>query len=227
MPETDARIFKAGPRCGIVRRMVLAGFFGTILLAGLILGDWFHFTSLTAPSSRYGCGIARVEDRLPLASLAVVMDRFDRNGLLTLPHGVARFFREEKRIVLRPQYQLFSLKFRTAWPMKGSIELEPEGDATRLTCVKQIPWSSALLTLLWFAVVGVGTVGFTISFLASGGFTSFSGFVMGLGITGLGLLVLAFGLTTVSLAYRLENQRLTEVYHELRAALASDRPRPL
>src|SRR5881296_1194245 len=145
-------------------------------------------------------------------------------------HSAARgraVFREEKRIVLRPQYQLFSLKFRTAWPMKGSIELEPEGDATKLTCVKQIPWSSALLTLLWFAVVGVGTVGFTISFLASGGFTSFSGFVMGLGITGLGLLVLAFGLTTVSLAYRLENQRLTEVYHELRAALASDRPRPL
>jgi len=207
--------------------MVLAGFFGAFLVAGLIWGDWLHFTSLTAPSSRYGCGIARVEDRLPLASLAVVMDRFDRNGLLTLPHGVARCFREEKRIVLRPQYQLFSLKFRTAWPMKGSIELEPEGDATKLTCVKQIPWSSALLTLLWFAVVGVGTVGFTISFLASGGFTSFSGVLMGLGITGLGLLVLAFGLTTVSLAYRLENERLTEVYQELRAALASDRPRSL
>ena len=91
MPETDARIFKADPRCGIVHRMVLAGFFGAVLLAGFILGDWFHFTSLTAPSSRYGCGIARVEDRLPLATLAVVMDRFDRNGLLTLPHGVARF----------------------------------------------------------------------------------------------------------------------------------------
>lgn len=206
--------------------MLLAGFFGAILLAALVLGDWFHFTSLTAPSSRYGCGIARVEDRLP-PPLAVVMDRFDRNGLLALPHGVARFFREEKRIVLRPQYRLFSLKFRTAWPMKGSIELEPEGDATKLTCVKRIPWSSALLTLLWFAVVGAGTVGFVISFLANGGLTSLSGVVMGLGITGLGLLVLAFGLTTVSLAYRFENQRLTEVYQELRAALASGNPHPL
>jgi len=207
--------------------MLLAGLFGAILFAALVLGDWFYFTSLTAHSSRYGCGIARLEDQLPLAPLAVVMDRFDRNGLLTLPHGVARFFQEEKRIVLRPQYQLFALKFRTAWPMKGSIELEPEGGATKLTCVKRIPWSSALLTLLWFAVVGVGTVGFVISFLANGGLMSLSGVLMGLGVTGLGLLVLAFGLTTVSLAYRLENQRLTEAYHELRAALASGSPRPL
>ena len=227
MSATGARTSKADPRCGIVRRMLLAGLFGAILFAALVLGDWFYFTSLTAPSSRYGCGIARVEDRLPLAPLAVVMDRFDSNGLLALSHGLARFFREEKRIVLRPQYRLLSLKFRTAWPMKGSIELEPEGDATKLTCVKRIPWSSAVLTLLWFAVVGVGTVGFVISFLASGGLTSLSGVLMGLGITGLGLLVLAFGLTTVSLAYRLENQRLTEAYQELRAALASDSPPPL
>ena len=227
MSTTDTRIFKADPRCGIVRRMLMASLFGAILFAALVLGDWFHFTGLTAPSSCYGCGIARVEDRLPLASLAVVMDRFDRNGLLTLPHGVARFFWEEKRIVLRPQYQLFSLKFRTAWPMKGSIELKLEGDTTKLTCVKRIPWSSALLTILWFAIVGVGTIGFVISFLADGGLTSLSGVLMGLGITGLGLLVLAFGLTTVSLAYRLENQRLTEVYQELRAALASHNPRPL
>ncbi|MGH7253958.1 MAG: hypothetical protein ACREIE_09200, partial [Nitrospiraceae bacterium] len=67
--------------------MLLAGFFGAILFAALILGDWFHFTSLTAPSSRYGCGIARLEDRLP-SPMAVVMDRFDSNGLLALPRGV-------------------------------------------------------------------------------------------------------------------------------------------
>src|SRR5207244_6182539 len=88
-PQTDARIFNADPRCGIVRRMVLAGFFGAILLAGLILGDWFNFSSLTAASSRYGCGIARVVERLPLASLAVVMHRFDRTGLLMLTPGCA------------------------------------------------------------------------------------------------------------------------------------------
>lgn len=207
--------------------MMLAGLFGVILLAALVLVDWFHFTSLTVPSSRYGCGIARLEDRLPPAPLAAVTDRFDRNGLLTLPHGVARLFKEEKRIVLRPQYRLFSLKFRTAWPMKGSIELNPEGGATKLTCVKRIPWSSALLTLLWFAVVGLGTVGFVISFLAQGGLNSLSGVVMGLGITGLGLMVLAFGYITVSLAYRLENQRLTEAYKELRVALGSNGPPPL
>jgi hypothetical protein len=42
---------------------------------------------------------------------------------------------------------------------------------------------------------------------------------MGLGITALGLMVIAFGALVVILAYRLENGRLTLVYHELRQAL--------
>ena len=43
--------------------------------------------------------------------------------------------------------------------------------------------------------------------------------VIAVGIVCIGLLVLAFGLITVSLAYRLENQRLTQAYEELRAVL--------
>lgn len=202
--------------------MLLAGVVGIALALALVIGDWFHFTSLTAAASRYGCGIARLHDQLPRTSFPLVIERFDRNGLLHLPHGVARFFLDQRRILLRPQYRLFSLRFRTAWPLNGSIDVIPDGDTTRLTCIKRVPWSSALLTLLWFAVVGVGTVWFVIAYLAEGGLTSLGGAVMGLGITGLGLLVLAFGVLTVVLAVRLEDHRLTQAYQELLAALTHD-----
>jgi hypothetical protein len=42
---------------------------------------------------------------------------------------------------------------------------------------------------------------------------------MGAGILGIGLLVLAFGVVTVILSYRLENSRLAQVYEELKAAV--------
>lgn len=201
--------------------MWLAALFGGVLLVALMVGDWVHFTSLTAPASRYGCTVARREDRLPGAA-ATLAERFDRQGFLALPHGVARLFAEERRILLRPQYRLFSLRFRTAWPIKGSIEFAAEGEATRLLCLKRVPWSSALLTALWFALVGLGTLGFVGAYLADGGLASFTGVVMGIGITALGLMVLAFGLIVVTLAYRLEDQRFSLAYEELRAALGGD-----
>lgn len=221
--ERTGACFRSSDRCAIVGGMVLAGSFAAVLFLGLILADWMYFTRLTAPSSRYGCGVARLEDRFPLAPWTRLLDRFDCNGLLRLPHGLARVFPDEQRILLRPQYRLFSLRFRTAWPLKGSIEVEPDGETTRLTCVKRVPWSSALLTLLWFVLVGAGTAAFVIAFLANGGLDSLGGLLMGLGIAGLGLLVLAFGLVTVSFAYRLEDHRLTQTYQELRAALTPDR----
>jgi hypothetical protein len=67
--------------------------------------------------------------------------------------------------------------------------------------------------------VAVGTVGFIIAFLMNEGFTSFGGVLLGIGVTALGLIVLVFGLVILALAYRLENQRLTETYDELRHAL--------
>jgi hypothetical protein len=204
--------------------MLLAGLFGGVLLVALVVGDWVRFTGLTAPASRYGCTVARREDRLPGTAAAALADRFDHRGLLALPHGVARLFARERRILLRPQYRLFSLRFRTAWPIKGSIEFAAEGDATRLLCLKRVPWSSALITLLWFALVGVGTLGFVGAYLADGGLASFAGLLMGVGITALGLMVLAFGLIVVTLAYRLEDQRFSQAYEELCAALAGDRP---
>lgn len=199
--------------------MLLAGAFAVLLFVGLIVGDWLYFVRLTADASRYGCGIARGRDRVALADLDHVTHRFDRNGLLPLPHGIARFFPDVRRILIRPQYRLFSLRFRTAWPLKGSLELAPAEDGFRVLYIKRIPWSSAIITLLWFALVGLGTIGFLVSYAIQGGLASLGGVLLGVGVIGLGLLVLAFGLITITMAYRLEDSRLTLVYQELRTAL--------
>lgn len=206
--------------------MVLVGLFAFMLFLLIVLGDWLHFTSLTASASRYGCRIARVEDRLHLPSTALVVARFDPDGLLNLPHGIARLFQEENRIVLRPQYRWYSVRFRTAWPIKGSIEVEQDGDSTRVTCIKRIPWSSAILTLLWFALVGFGTVVFMVAYAVQGGFTSLTSILLGLGVAGAGTLVFMFGLVIGSLAYRLENDRLGQAYNELRETLTGEASRP-
>jgi hypothetical protein len=109
--------------------------------------------------------------------------------------------------------------FRTAWPIKGSIQVTAAPAHLNFLCTKRIPWSSALLTLLWFLLVGFGTLGFLVTYAADGGLSSFTGVMMGLGTTALGLMVLAFGGLVVVLAYRLENGRLTMVYDELLSAL--------
>jgi hypothetical protein len=198
--------------------MLLAGLFAGVLFLGMIVADWVQFTRLQIGTARYGCGLARGEDRLPLAPLDRLVQRFDQNGLLRLPHGVARFFQEDRRILLQPN----AARFRTLWPMNGSIEIIPEGAATRLAWVKRMPWSSAVLTVLWFAIVLIGTLSFAVTFVADGGLSTLSGLLMAGGITGIGLLVLAFGLVTVALAYRMEDHRLALAYQELRAALAEE-----
>ena len=197
--------------------MWLAGLFASVLLLGLILGDWLYFVRLTPDAGRYGCGIARSFDRFSTTSLARLQAQVDADGALTLPHGIARYFPDLQQVALRPQYHLFAVGFRTAWPLKGLIHLQPDEQAVHALCVKRIPWSSAIITLVWFLVVGLGTAGFMITYAAQGGFNSLSGVLMGCGILGIGLLVLAFGLVTVMFSYRLENGRLTKVYEELKA----------
>lgn len=204
--------------------MIMAGIFTAVLMLGLVIGDWVWFTSLSGLSSRYGCTVARQRSRLPADSFDRIPQSFGRDGILHLKHGVARLFPEEQRILLRPQYEFFSLRFRTAWPLKGSIAFEPDGEVTTLICHKLVPWSSAFLTLAWFIVVGAGTLAFVATFAAEGGFASLSGTLMGLGVTGLGLLVLAFGLIVVVLAYRLEDHRLSQAYQELIAVLSGEDP---
>jgi hypothetical protein len=194
--------------------VIVAGFFGAFLFVVLIVTDWVHFTSLGVQASRYGCRVARREDRLP-HDTARGLQRFDKDGMLRLPHGIARVFREQHRILLRPQYHLFTLRFRTAWPLKATIDLKDDGASTVALSIKRMPWSSAVLTVLWFAVVAAGTLGFLVTFAIDGGFSSFGGTLMGLGVTGLGLVVLVFGLIIVALAYRLEDERLAKAYQEL------------
>jgi hypothetical protein len=207
----------------MVTAMLLAGVFAGMLFVALIVGDWVQFTSLTAPAIDYGLTVARTRDRVLVGTLEEVTARFGRDGVLRLPHGIARLFPEERRIVVRPQYQLFSLRFRTAWPLKGSVELRPQDGTTELTCRKRMPWSSALLTAVWFGIVALGTLAFVVSFVSSGGVASLGGLLMGLGLTGLGVLVMGFGVLVVIMAYRLEDHRLTAVYQELLRALEKTR----
>ena len=199
--------------------MMLAGLFAGFLLLGLILGDWLYFVRLTPDAGRYGCGIARTVDRLSLQSLTRLEARVDGEGALTLPHGIARYYPTLRQIALRPQYDVFSRGFRTAWPLKGLIHLSADEHAVNAVCIKRIPWSSAIITLVWFLLVGVGTAAFMITYGVQGGFESLSGVLMGAGILGIGLLVLAFGAVTVILSYRLENSRLAQVYEELKAVV--------
>ena len=203
--------------------MIFAGLFAGALCLGLILGDWFYFMRLTPDASRYGCGIARTYDRFTHTTMRQLADRFDAGGILMLPHGTARFYRDLNQIVIRQKYRLFALGFRTVWPLKGLIFLSPEDDALAVLCRKLTPWSSALLTSIWFVVVVAGTVGAVISLFIEGEMTAPGGMVLALGVVGLGVVFLLSGAITVVFAYRLENSRLMMVYQELREVLEGAR----
>ena len=137
-----------------------------------------------------------------------------------LPHGVAWWYPDLSQIAIRPQYRLFSRKFRTAWPVKGLIHVSPHDDEALVThCVKRIPWSSALITAIWFAVVLLGSLTFVVQYALEGGFSSFGGALTGVVVVALAALVMAFGLVTAAFAYRLEDSRLMRVYDELREVL--------
>jgi len=201
--------------------MILAGLFASALCLGLIVGDWIYFIRLTPDAVRYGYRVADRPEEWPGAALSAVRERFTPNGVLMLPHGVAWFYPDSSQIAIRPQYRLFSKRFRTAWPVKGLIHLSPHEHSLGTLCVKRIPWSSALITLLWFALVSIGSLTFVVQYAMEGGFASLGGALVGIGIIGLAGLVLAFGLVTLALSYRLEDARLMKVYEELREALAS------
>jgi len=203
--------------------MIFAGFFAGALCLGLILGDWLYFMRLTPDASRYGCGIARTHDRFTHTTMTQLASRFDAGGFLILPHGTARFYQELNQIVIRQQYRLFALGFRTLWPLKGLISLSPEGDALAVLCRKLTPWSSALLSGIWFAVVIVGMVGALISLFAEGQMAAPGGVVLAIGIVGLGIVFLLSGAITIVFAYRLESSRLMTVYQELREVLEGAR----
>lgn len=203
--------------------MVLAGLFASLLFIGLMLGDWLYFVRFTPDAIRYGCSIARSQERWTASTIETIRSRFSVNGVLMLPHGIARFYPDVSQIAIRPQYRFFSIGFRSAWPVKGLIHLsagDQAGDhVIDALCVKRIPWSSALMTLLWFGTVVIGSLVFVITYAWDGGFASLEGMFMGVGLVAGAVLVLAAGLVTVMMSYRLENSRLMNVYEELRDAL--------
>ncbi|MDH4084489.1 MAG: hypothetical protein OEV99_12815 [Nitrospira sp.] len=200
--------------------MILAGLFATVLFLGLIVGDWLYFIRLAPDAVRYGCRVAARPDQWSGAAISTVREQFTPNGVLMLPHGVAWFYPELSQIAIRPQYRFFSKGFRTAWPMKGLIQLSSHDQALSALCVKRIPWSSALITFMWFALVSIGSLTFVIQYAMGGGFASLGGVLVGVGIIALAGLVVAFGLVTLALSYRLEDARLMKVYDELRDVLA-------
>ena len=201
--------------------MLLPGIFAVILIIALIVGDWFQFTTLKPWACRYGCRLARRQDLLPKPK-----DSFPRlfktQSTISLPHGVARWVAEHQTIVIRPYYQMFSLRFRTAWPLKGTIEYHFQDDQLELHLSKRTPWSSSILTLIWLLFVIGGTLGFVTMYTMDGGFGTIGGIFWAIGMISLGLLVLAGGVILLAFAYRLEDSRLMQVYEELTAALKSE-----
>jgi len=198
--------------------MLLPGIFALLLIIGLILGDWLQFTTLKPWACRYGCPLARRQHSLPKPK-----DSFPRlfktKSTISLPHGVARWVAEHQAIVIRPYYEMFSLRFRTAWPLKGTIEYHFHEDQLELHLSKRTPWSSAILTLIWLLFVIGGTLGFVVMYAMDGGFGTMGGIFWAVGMIALGLLVLAGGVILLAFAYRLEDSRLMQVYDELTAAL--------
>jgi len=200
--------------------MLLPSIFAIALVLALIIGDWFQFTTLKPWACRYGCPLAQRKDSLPKPK-----DSFPRlfkvNSTLPLPHGVARWVDEQQAIVIRPYYQLFSMRFRTAWPLKGTIDYRLADGQLQLSLSKRIPWSSAILTTIWLLFVVGGTLAFLVMYAIDGGFHSMGGLFFGIGLVALGILVLAGGLILLSLAFRLEDSRLMQVYQELLHKLGS------
>lgn len=200
--------------------MTFAGIIAILLFFALIIGDWYQFTTLKSWACQYGCPLAHRKNTLDGQSASSISPAF-QTGALALPHGIARWVADRQVIVIRPYYQLFSLRFRTAWPLKGTIDVSSEGSQLLLHLSKRIPWSSAILTLLWLLFVIGGTLTFVVLFILDGGISTVGGIFWVVGITALGLLVLAGGLILLSFAYRLEDSRLMQVYQELLDVLTS------
>ena len=188
---------------------------GAVLLLGLIAADWVAFRRKTSPVVRYGVAVERLQE-----TLTVRRGLFGADGVLQLPRGWARLFPEQRAILLQPDLKQFGVAFRTAWPLNGFIHYAGLEQAEPVTITKRMPWSSVLLTALWFLTVAGGTLAYVVSYAVAGGMSSVGGAFLAVALSGLGLLVCLFGLLVVVVAYRLENKRLMALYEEFKAALS-------
>ena len=187
---------------------------GAAILVGFIVADWLAFNRNSPAVLGYGLPIGRQEERFRVTPAV-----FGSDLSLPLPHGMARLCPDQRAIMLLPEWKRFGLRFRTAWPLNGAVYYDSFRDDAKLGFIKRMPWSSALLTALWFLTVTGGLVAYLVSYALAGGFRSASGAFLGVALSGLGLLVLLFGCLVVVAAYRLEDKRLMILYEELRTAL--------
>ena len=189
---------------------------GAAILVGLVIADWMAFTRKNPSALGYGLAIGRHQ-----VISRVTPGAFGPEHSLPLPHGVARLCPDHHAIMLLPEWKRFGLRFRTAWPLNGAVHYDSFSDNAKLTLIKRMPWSSALMTALWFLTVAGGLIAYLVSYAHAGGFASASGAFVGVALSGLGVLVLLFGFIVVVAAYRLEDKRLMVLYDELRAVLSS------
>ncbi len=188
---------------------------GAVLILGLVVADWMAFNRKSPTSVRYGVVIGRCEEPLVMRR-----DRFDAEGLLQLPRGWARLIPEHRAVQLLPDRKRFGIAVRTAWPLNGFVHYAALDERAPVTLTKRMPWSSALLTGAWFLTVAGGTLVYLVAYALGGGLSSASGALLGVTLSGLGLLVCLFGLVVVVAAYRLEDRRLMMLYDEFKSTVA-------
>jgi hypothetical protein len=188
---------------------------GALIVLGLVAADWIAFSRKTPAVARYGLAVGHHDE-----VLLIVRERFDPEGNLALPRGSAQLCMNQHAVILLPDWKRYGLKFRTAWPLNGVLYYRMLGTASPAMLVKRMPWSSAILTAIWFLTVVGGVFVYLIAYAQAGGFFSAGGAVLGIVLAILGLAVLLFGLIVVVSAYRLETKRLLVLYDEFRAALA-------
>lgn len=187
---------------------------GSVIVVVLIVADWRAFRNDTARGMRYGVPVSRQRD-----ILVVRRNQFNADGILSLPRGAARLFPEERAILLLPDKRRLGMMVRTAWPLNGSVQYQTLEEPVSATLIKRMPWSSVLLTAVWFLTVALGMLIYLVSYAMAGGFASVSGIFLALALCGLGLLVLLFGMVVVVVGYRLENKRLMTIYEEFKDAM--------
>lgn len=188
---------------------------GSVIVLILIVADWRAFRRDSAKGIRYGVPIGRQQD-----ILVVRRNLFNADGILPLPRGAARLFPEQRAILLLPDKRQLGMTVRTVWPLNGSVHCGALEEPAPATLIKRMPWSSVLLTALWFLTVAVGMLVYVASYALAGGFSSVGGAFLAVTLCGLGLLVLLFGMVVVVAGYRMEDKRLMAVYEEFKAALA-------
>ncbi len=205
--------------CDTLTPMHPAFLLGAVIVLVLIVADWMAFGRTTPLVVTYGVAVERAEE-----ALTVRRGLFDADGLLTLPRGWARLFPDQRAILLQPDSKRFGVTVRTAWPLNGFIHYEGLETPGPVTLTKRMPWSSALLTALWFLTVAGGTLAYVVSYAMAGGMSSAGGAFLAVALSGLGLLVCLFGLLIVVVAYRVENKRLMALHEEFKMALITSSP---